>query len=51
VSPPLPPLVFVVLVLPGLRRTAATVAASVPLIFLAVALTSSHTLAAGPRVT
>ena len=43
------PLVLAVLVLLGLRRTAAAVAASVPLIFLAVAFTSSYTLAGGPR--
>jgi hypothetical protein len=45
---PLPPLVLAVLVVLGLRRTAA-VSASVPLVFLALAFTSSYTLVGGPR--
>jgi len=46
---PLPPLVLAVLVVLGLRRTAAAVAASVPLIYLAIELTGGYSLDAGPR--
>lgn len=46
---PLPPLILAVLILLGLRRTAAAVAASVPLLFLAIEFTGGSPLSAGPR--
>jgi len=46
---PLPPLILAVLVMLGLRRTAAAVAASVPLLFLAIEFTGGYSLSAGPR--
>ena len=46
---PVPPLVLAVLVWAGLRRTAAAVAACVPLAFVTIALTNNYTLAGGPR--
>jgi hypothetical protein len=46
---PLPALVLAALVGLGLRRTAAAVAACVPLAYLAIALTNSYTITGNPR--